>query len=472
MSFQPDRSEIKRPFRWAPHAGRYRGGFATLMRKSGSFRCSSPALCVPRYPLRLPIQKLDLMSRLESHNAPMRGSTLLLAASLTANVALVVLVAIRAPDLLLLKGASISAPSAVPDSVLAKTDDVTTKQRSVEFLFGGDVKTVVARLKAAGLPYNLVRAVAQAKIDELFLERRRKVAAKMKPSSYWKADSNRIAPEVQKELNSINKDQNRIMGELFSPDEFIDSDPVITAFSQMNSGGLSRASVDRLQKIDSDYSDLKDEVYTAAKGTLLPEDFEKLAFLQKERDADMAKALTPEQYLDYQLHNSSTAAMLRDSLQAFHPSEDEFRAIYSAQRDFEAQYGSPDVPSSSEQQALRQAHEGDLQEKIQETLGPDRYAEYKTETDPAYVAVDRIVERFDIPAAATQQVLSLQTDYSKQADDIRNDATLSSTDRESKLATLADEASSKLGDVLGARGLAAYRQNAGGWLQALKPASK
>jgi hypothetical protein len=68
--------------------------------------------------------------------------------------------------------------------------------------------------------------------------------------------------------------------------------------------------------------------------------------------------------------------------------------------------------------------------------------------------------------------VDVQGDITKRADAIRKDAGLSAADKKSQLAALADEATSRLGAVLGDRGLAAYRDNGGWWIQGLAPPTK
>jgi hypothetical protein len=244
------------------------------------------------------------------------------------------------------------------------------------------------------------------------------------------------------------------------------------AFLRNQEGGISHESFQRFQAIQSDYGQMKNEVSMSISGPWLPEDYAKIAYLDKEEKADMAKAVSPGEYLEYQLRNSATASMLRFNLQAFNPSEEEFRSIFKAEADFDQQYGSQEGQLTPDQQNARQTHQPDLLASIQDALGPDRFADYKRETDMNYVNTNNLVERLGLPASATQQVVSLQDDISKRAEGIQKDPSLSPSDRSSQLSSLANEASTKLTAVLGDSGLTAYRQNGGWWLQNLKPPGK
>ena len=234
-------------------------------------------------------------------------------------------------------------------------------------------------------------------------------------------------------------------------------------------GGLPRKKYKRMTKINSDYTDLKNEIYQSSKGTLMPEDYEKLAYLDKEQQADIADSLTPDELFEYQIRNSPTAGQLRDKLQGFNPTEDEFRAIFKVQQAYDSSTAAPTARSRPAQQHDRQAHQGEILAQLQNILPPDRLAEYKEQTDPKLLAVTQVLARFDLPATATREVLDIQDDITKRADAIRSDKSLSDADRASQLAALADEAKTRTTAITGDRGFEAYRQSAGSWIQSSCP---
>jgi hypothetical protein len=102
-------------------------------------------------------------------------------------------------------------------------------------------------------------------------------------------------------------------------------------------------------------------------------------------------------------------------------------------------------------------------------LSPDRLAQYEAKTDPKYLAISQLVQRFDFPRAATQRMVDVQNDISKRADAIRQDKSLTNADRSAQLAALGEEATTKASSIIGDEGLAAYKQGVGAWIDALKP---
>jgi len=66
-------------------------------------------------------------------------------------------------------------------------------------------------------------------------------------------------------------------------------------------------------------------------------------------------------------------------------------------------------------------------------------------------------------------VLSVQQDIQQRAAALRSGSKVSADARAAQLAALAQEANTKLESTLGARGLEAYKNYGGGWMQILQP---
>jgi hypothetical protein len=399
---------------------------------------------------------------------PIKGSTLLLGASLTVNAALVAVVAVRAPSWF-----GTSAPdtdqgirrSASSDGNPAIAPTHAPSGPALAALLSGDIKTLPDRLRAAGYPPSLIRELINAQLNEIFMARRRELIMHAKVNPYWSQGFRALDKDTMTKFVALNKERADLQKELL-PD---DPNPPVTPRQQEMNGGLSPEKTKQVQSIMSDYSDLKNQVYNNANGALLPEDAQKLALLEKEQQADMAAALSPDELLEYQLRNSDTADQMRNTMQAFNPTEEEYRAIFKVQQAFDQQYGSNIGAMTADQRAAREDHKGEVMDQLQGILTPDRFAEYKQETDPTFLSVNQVLARFDLPKTATKQVMDIQSDITKRADAIRQDTSLTDADRASRLSALADEAATKATAVVGERGFEAYRQTAGTWIQGLKP---
>ena len=397
-----------------------------------------------------------------------KGSTLLLGVSLTANAALLAVLVLKWPSLSQL-GSSESDPWArKPAASLTNPANGGARAPSVPdlaSLFAGDPKVFAARLRGAGLPPNIVRAMILAQLNEMAMARRREIMSQAKLNPYWSQGFRALDPASLEKFSALYKERNELQKQLL-PD---DPSPPVNPRQQNIYGGLSAEKTKQVQAIASDYDELRYEIQNSANGTLLKEDADKLALLNKEQQADMEGALSPSELLEYQIRNSPTADSMRNSMQAFSPTEDEFRAIFKVQQAFDQQYGANNDQLTSDQKAERQKHQGEVLDQLQSILSPERMAEYKEETDPKFLAVNQALSRFNLPPTATKQVMDIQSNITKRADAIRGDASITDADRASQLSALADEATTKATTVVGERGFEAYKQSAGSWIQNLNP---
>lgn len=335
-------------------------------------------------------------------------------------------------------------------------------------LQSGDLNTLAARLRAAGFPPSLIRALISARVTEQFSARRKALLAQMEDKPFWKSGSAYLMdPKTMSALRDLGREQSNLLKQLLGPDELAGNDE-LSAYQRRQFGDLPRGKAQQVQSILSDYNDLRNQVYMAANGVMLPEDREKLALLEKEQRSDLQAVFTPEEFENYQLRSSSTANSMRSQLALFNPTEGEFRAIFDLQQSFDDKYGATNMMTAASYRD-RQTHQQELLDQVKNVLTPDRFAAYQQSVDPAYQAVNRLVARLELPASAASDVVAVQKDIGSRASAVRSDPNLTRDVKSAQLAALADEATGKLNAVLGARGLEAYKQYGGQWVQNLVP---
>lgn len=109
------------------------------------------------------------------------------------------------------------------------------------------------------------------------------------------------------------------------------------------------------------------------------------------------QVLTPDEFDLYAKWNSPAAVSLGSELVGFGASQPEYDAIYRWQT----------VADSEEGFASEEARtEADNQLKV--ALGPDRYAAFAHRQDPAFQTVVQMLNRWGLPAASADTVLSLR----------------------------------------------------------------
>lgn len=352
------------------------------------------------------------------------------------------------------------APVAAADAVDPSTwRDLTT----------GELSETAARLRAAGYPLSLQRAILSALITERFAERHKALAGLISGFSWWRGNlfNSASGANVVAARQALYREEKEALEQLMGPDVGVSDYSRAQRARQL--GALPAGKTSELGRIVTDYDELIAQVRNGAQGILLPEDREKIAYLEKEKRADITKLLTPDELFEYDLRSSSTASQLRYQLAAFDASEAEYRAIFKVQQAFEAPYGPPEL-MTPEQRRQRYSTQtlADLTNQIKAVLPADRFADYELKTDSAYLQANAVVKRLDLPASATADIVAVQKDIAKRAEALRADKTLTPDQRNLQLSTLGGEAVARLTPTLGVDGLAAYKQGGGGWINSLQ----
>jgi hypothetical protein len=336
---------------------------------------------------------------------------------------------------------------------------------------GGDLATLVARMRAAGFPPLAIHAAVWAELTRRSSEQRLKLMPAQDLMAYWKSPMSAYAdPERMAALRNLYRDLQQGMKNLLGPDA--DRPSAFLAFTERRQfGDLPTSKIDQIKQITQDYSDLTARIRADSQGMLLREDREKLAYLEQEKQKDIAAALTPAEYEDYSLRSSPTAFQLRYQLASFDPTEAEYRAIYAAQSEFDKKYSfstglAPRTPDYAEQ---RRTDEQKLVATVKAAIGDDRGAEYERLRDYSYSSLVNIAQRLDLPKDSALQVWNVQKDVQQRVTAVQANRDLSAADRAQQLSALQQEATSRVTTVLGERGLAAYKASGGYWLQNIVP---
>jgi hypothetical protein len=331
-------------------------------------------------------------------------------------------------------------------------------------LESSDLPGLVARLRVAGFPPDVIRAIVRAKLGEAFIARRKELDPGEATRPFWK---NRPAdPKLNAEIARLSSEHAKLLRDLLGDDA---RDPMEAAFQVRRLEGVPPDKVAGVKRLLQDYDEMRAELYRA--GSITAAEREKLAAIDKAQRADLAQLLTPAELLEYGLRSGPVADQLRWQLAAFSPTEAEFRAVYQLQAAFQEQWSNAYGALSADQQRQRSEAQKQLNEQIKAALGPERAADYERSLNGDYQQTSRLVARLNLPAEAANQVWSVRQDIQKQQQAVLANRTLPADERNQLLATLAEEAGTRITATLGARGFEAYKQYGGQWLQQLQPGS-
>jgi hypothetical protein len=387
----------------------------------------------------------------------MRISTSILASSVLINVGLLIVIAFGAvSDRGSAKQSMVASLASRP--VPVQTAVATGDWRDIE---SNDLQTERDRLRREGFPAEFIRAILAAQIHESFAAQRKALEADTADVAFWKTPI--PDPKTQAALRALAKQEQKTLNDLLGPD--LEYGPI--ASLHRLAPNLSQDKLEQLAAILARYEDQRSEIFATMRGStgLLSGEGDKLSALEKAKHGEFAAVLTPTELEDYDLRASRTANNLRNELNAFNPTEQEFRTLYQLKSVYDEQFGMMYGPASPDQAQARRDAQKQLSDQIAAALGPERYADYQRTTDYDYLQTTRLVARLELPPATADQVYAMQKDIQQRADAIRN--TAAPEDRNAQLAALAAEAQAKVAAALGPTGFEAYKTNGGQWLQSI-----
>lgn len=391
----------------------------------------------------------------------MKPAVLVLCTSLAANAALLGVFAARpslAPPVVRSffefgRAAASSSDASTAPKVSAKPtpQDVSAAGPWWQSLENPDLTALVARLRAAGFPPSVLRAIIDAEIEARFAPRLQELARELHETPYWKPDPSLYTgnSKLFESINQIYRERSQVLRSLLGHGAFASGGEDASTAIQRQFGNLSEAKIAMVQRIGDDYAEMIGQVRTAMQGVTLPEDREKLALLEREKRADLASVLTPEELADYEMRTSPITNRLRTPLTIMNASEAEFRTIFGIQQPYleviNPQMGMMTIEMSQQ----RRDTTAKINEQIKAALGEARFAEYQRATQSEFQQLHRIASAEGVSAEAMARAFDLRTPAATASTDIMNDRNLSPEDKRTALQNLAQTTRTQILSTLG-----------------------
>lgn len=406
---------------------------------------------------------------------------ILLVLSALGNVALAVLIwhgagAAAVPDAP--EGGATAQSAGAAAKATPAADPVWSKVKS------DDLPSLVQRLRDAGFPPSIIRAILAAQIRDQFAARRKAIEGDTNDTAFWKNPV--IDVSKQKALREIAREERDLLRKLLGPDADA-GDTFGQMYRDRGLANIPAAKVDDVRQILRDYDEQRQELYSniSVGGviTMTAADMAKVRAIDAAQHADLAKILTPEELELYDLSASRTAQSLRYQLSAFNPTEDEFRALFKLQQAFDDTYGNMLPSSSPDEMRARMEAQKQLKADMKSALSPDRAAVLDRATDYNYRQTTQLVARLELPPETADQLYTVQKEFEQRRtgvmQQVREDMTAAAQSGErpnfqkmynDRLTALQQEAIAKVTPLLGSdRALDAYKQYGGSWISNMVP---
>jgi hypothetical protein len=264
-------------------------------------------------------------------------------------------------------------------------------------------------LRAAGYPASVIRAVINQLLTERFAAR--SPAAGL---PFWKR--NAPTAESMAAQTALNNERRALFESLLGPDArpsaMLDADS-----RERRYGPLADGKIDAIAKIERDYQEISAESWAKRKGNAATDYatvMQTQQLMEKEKLADLAGVLTPEELTQYEMRTSMPAQALINNLRNVDLTAAEYAQLYQAQKDFAAAnppLGTMDAAVYAQRQLAQLA----LNEQVRAVLGDARFYSYLEGADHNYAVVAQALAKYPaVTPATTYQVYQLQTELQSQ----------------------------------------------------------
>jgi hypothetical protein len=299
-----------------------------------------------------------------------------------------------------------------------------------------DYAEYIRNLRGIGMPEATIRDVIIADVDQLFIRKRRELAAQQ-DTEWWRAQpsaafqSNQLAQAfaLDEERSAL---LTKLLGENWRKTR-LDQQPEPLALSGPILGALPEDVKNAVQDVAAQSNERMKAFLTQAQESGRQPSEAELAKMREQTREELAKILNPQQLEEFLLRYSFNANQLRQQLNGFDVSPDEFRAIFrkldSIDRDIQLRFAGNDAGSQRQRAALEQQR----QAAIRDAVGAERYDTLVMLRDPAYQQLLADVQKSGAPQEAASALYEIQRATQEEIERIRNDATLTAGQKQEQM---------------------------------------
>ncbi len=430
---------------------------------------------------------MDVESRAAAASQVTRMIRKLFLISLLANLGLIAAVAYRwshRPAVISVtpeENTAVAETSALATKSPGVTVSYVTNETRAEFSWAlietPDYKKYIASLRAVGCPEETIRDIIIADVNKNYARRgmalQREQRAKQK---YWENDQNNHSGNPNspwRQMQVWEKEKRALLKELLGPD-ILDEMEKNQMAMYGNWGGYYAAGKewgflpankrDQARDLTEKFQQLQQEIYYKSKGDYGDETQAQLRALQKQKTAEMASILSPQEFEDYDLRQSQTAQNMRWQFKYFKASEEEYRKIFKLQKTFDEQYAgyNPDPDDREAQKKLQEASTA-LREGQKAALG-DRGAAYARSQDYEYQELARLAGNAGLAPEAADKVYDIKQAVQDEQTKLNSSKELTPEQRSAALKQIKSDAEKAVTQILGEKNYSKYRNRGAYWL--------
>src|SRR5690606_38600096 len=127
-------------------------------------------------------------------------------------------------------------------------------------LDSADLPDMVAQLRAAGFPPAAIRGIIAARLTERMAAKRKELLSGLEDPPFWKMKRSMFDPKFMAAQREYYQERSKILKELLGPDAAEDNE-LNAYFQRRQYGDIPASKAEELQRVASDYGDLRNNIY-------------------------------------------------------------------------------------------------------------------------------------------------------------------------------------------------------------------
>jgi hypothetical protein len=317
-----------------------------------------------------------------------------------------------------------------------------------------DYPTYVANLRKAGCPEPVLRRIIGAELKELSAQKGFALVQEFHRNFWELAARKNVRENFEKTLgeqvNALSKESDALLKQLVGEDSRqVSSTPAVNAPESRVMDFLTPAKQEQLRRLTERF----EARLEAINGANVSAEQKTLQLAQLR--GEMESILSPEEWAEYQLRQSSAAGELQQ-LCGVDFSQTEMRNLARVIDDYHRR-------TESEAEADPET----LAQKLQAVLGPARFADLNRAQSLSYRELYDLAADFGKPTQAAAEIFDLRLRSEKQSDEIRADKNRSAEEKQALLDRLQDQVEEAVLTKFGAEASQCYKAREGRWINAL-----
>lgn len=315
-----------------------------------------------------------------------------------------------------------------------------------------DYMTYVDNLRSLGMPESTIRDIIIADVEQLFIRKRRDIAAQQ-DLEWWRAEPSQAYSSNQlAQAFTLDEERTALLSRLLGEDwkkSRLDQQPEPVALTGPILSALPDDLKATVQSVAARSTERTRDYITQMQAAGQPISQLELAKFRDQTREELAKILNPQQLEEFLLRYSFNATQLRRELGGLEVTPDEFRAAFrrvdQIDREIQLRQSGDDPESQRQRAALEQQRLA----AIREAVGQERFDTYVMLRDPLYQESLATAEKAGASADAATALYEITRATNDELTRIRNDGQLTLAQKQEQMRQVTAEQQRARAMVLG-----------------------